>query len=157
VKGIPAFDQMSSGRVRAGAVIDVPEALRVEKIGGAGRNIGKGDEAAGARDAFGDRWHAQGAARGGTHLRSERRIADVAHGDPPVLDQSHPVAVQAVTSGTATGCDRRGGGAGRGGKDRPVIIAPKAPAGDLAKDGSERWRHPTLPQCIAANKDGAAG
>src|SRR5262249_9694528 len=80
----------------------------------------------------------------------------VAHGDPAVFDQSHAVAVQAVTARTAAGRDRRGGGAGRRGKDRPVIGAPQAAARDRVQDRRALMRDPAPAQSIAANKYGTA-
>src|SRR5262249_50753254 len=124
---------------------------------GAGRNIGEGDKPAVAGDALGKRGHAQGAAGRGAHLRAERRKAYVAHGNPAVLDQAHAVAVQAVTRGPATGRDRRGGGAGGGRKDRPMVGAPEASARHLVQEGSALACDPVPPQSIAANKYSSPG
>ncbi len=154
---IRAADRDAARRIGAGAVVDVAEMLGVEEIGRAGRDVREGDEAAGRGDTFRQRRHTQRGAGRPPHMRTEIGYPRIAHDDPALLDQAHPIAVETVAAGMAAGGNRCRRDAGHGREHRAVLGAPQALVGKRVERGRQRCGHPVAAEAVAVDVDGERG
>ena len=152
---VQRIERDAAGRERAGAVIDVAVAVRIVRVGRAGRDVVEHDHAAVRCEPLGQRRHGERTARDRALVLQEVGLAGIVVDERAVLQQGQGVALQLVARGMAAGRQGRRYHAGGRWEGGTVRRKPLGASGEIGEMGRSRRIDEVASKAVEDHKDSA--